>query len=229
MHELMEACDQLAEMLDGAAQDVRRAKLAIIANLVTLAASLVAAAATVWAFGAGAVAGAAATLAARASIQLIIRQLITQMLQQTVRAVGKNIAISAGIGAGIGSSLEVGTQGYENSRGLRDGYDIGDVAQAGGHGAVKGGVQGEFKLGVRGKLPDKVETFSVDKAKQIASDQVSADHIVGGLIGNEVGNATVGKPDEGIGLKDAFNGSSLKIPPETITTPAPGSEPSSDE
>ncbi|MFD4369248.1 hypothetical protein [Rhodococcus sp. NPDC058521] len=138
MRELLETCDQLAEMLDGAAQDVRRAKLAIIANLVTLAASLVAAAATVWAFGAGAAAGAAATLATRASIQLIIRQLITQMLQRLSVEVAKKVALnvitSAAVGAGIEGGMEAGLQTFERTRGLRDSYDFGDVAQAGGHG-----------------------------------------------------------------------------------------------
>lgn len=234
IHELLETCDQLADMLDGAAQDVRRAKLAIIASLVTLAASLVAAAATVWAFGAGAAAGAAATIATRASIQMIIRQLIAKMLQRAALdltlKIGKNVAISAAIGAGLEGSIEGGLQTYEKSQGLRDDYDYGDIAQATGHGAVKGGVQAAFKLGVRGEFPKEVPMLSVDKVKQVASDQVKPDHIAGGMIGKDFADATVGKPSESIGtrIKDAFAGSGLNIPPDTFTAP-PGSESSNDE
>lgn len=233
IHELLETCDQLADMLDGAAQDVRRAKLAIIASLVTLAASLVAAAATVWAFGAGAAAGAAATIATRASIQMIIRQLITKMLQRIAQkgakelawAVTKNIATSSAIGAGIGGGLEGGLQTYEKTHGLRDDYDYGDIAQATGNGAIKGAVQAGYKLGVRRELPEKVDFFSVDNFKRMASEQVSKDHIIGGAIGTGVANLTVGKPDEGVGtyIKDAIeeSGMSLALPPDTFTGPEP--------
>lgn len=228
MRELMDTCDALAEMLDGAAQDVRRAKLAIIASLVALAASLVAAAATIWAFGAGAAVGAAATAAARMSIQMIIRQLISQMLQRitlaTARKIGTNIAIGSAIGAGVGGGMEGGLQTYERARGLRDDYDYGDIAQATGNGAVKGAVQAGYKLGVRGELPDEVPFFSTDKVKQIAADQVSKDHIVGGVIGKGVADVTVGKPDEGIGthIKDAIEESGLRlnIPTDTFATPS---------
>ncbi|NLU82100.1 hypothetical protein [Rhodococcus sp. HNM0569] len=234
MRELMQACDELAGMIDGAAQDVRRAKLAIIANLATPAASLVAAAATVWAFGAGAAAGAAATFAARTSIQMIIRQLIQQMLQrfamaslgQLSRAIGKNIAVSALTGAGIEGGIEGGLQVWEKREGLRDDYDYGDIAQASGHGAVKGGVQGAFKIGVRGELPQDVGLFTTDKAKQIASDQVKPDHIAGGMLGKDIADATVGKPDGSVGerLKDVSEASSLDIPPDTFTGPPSRSE-----
>jgi hypothetical protein len=221
MHELMETCDALAEMLDGAAQDVRRAKLAIIANLVALAASLVAAAATVWAFGAGAVAGAAASLAARASIQMIIRQLIAQIVQRIltlgVGKVAQNIAISAAVGGGIEGSMEAGLQTYEKVRDLRDDYDYGNIAQAGGHGLVKGAVQGVFKLGARGELPEEVPAFSVAKLEQVAADQVQPDHIIGGILGKGVADMTVGKPEEGLGsrLEDAFDDLGLNIPTGT--------------
>lgn len=203
MKELMDACDQLADMLDGAAQDVRRAKLAIIANLVTLAASLVMAAATVWAFGAGAVAGAAATAAARLSIQMIIQQLTRTILLR----IAKEMVISAAISGGLKVLTENGLQVFENAKGLRDGYDVGDVAQAGANGAVKGvtqvGIKSGYRLGAHGELsPEfKGSFFSVDKAKDVGKDMKTGESIVGGIVGGQVANATVGKPEEGVGSR----------------------------
>ncbi|NLE82560.1 MAG: hypothetical protein GX610_23860 [Rhodococcus sp.] len=238
MRELMQTCDELADMLDGAAQDVRRAKLAIIANLVALAASLVAAAATVWAFGAGAAAGAAATMATRASIQMIIRQLITQMLKRIAEKgarqfaweIAKNIATTAAIGAGKAGGIEAGLQTYERTHGLRDDYDYGDVAQATGNGAVKGAVQAGIKIAARGgEVRENPSVFSKDAytpegIQSRVDDMKSREHVIGGMIGTGVANLTVGKPDEGIGslVRDAIeeSGMSLNLPADTFTSPS---------
>ncbi|MFD4369249.1 hypothetical protein [Rhodococcus sp. NPDC058521] len=54
----------------------------------------------------------------------------------------------------------------------------------------------------------------------------AVESILGGELGKDVAGMSVGKPDASIGtrIKDAFEGSSLDMPPDTHTTPSSSSE-----
>ncbi|MFC9550677.1 hypothetical protein ACFTWF_07475 [Rhodococcus sp. NPDC056960] len=139
LRELSELFHELGDTLDWSADDIRVAKLSIIAALVVLAAELVAvAAASAMTFGAASPAAFAAESATQVTVRMIIRQLIISILRRA--AVGA--AKGAVFGVGTQAALETAVQGYENVRGRRDGYDLGNIAEAGAKGAVSGTVKG---------------------------------------------------------------------------------------
>lgn len=171
LRELSELFHELGDTLDWSADDIRVAKLSIIAALVVLAAELVAvAAASAMTFGAASPAAFAAEAATQVTVRMIMRQLITSILRRA--AVGA--AKGAASGVGIQASLETAVQVYENKRGRRDGYDLGNIAEAGAKGAVSGTVKGALN-GVVGidKLTDPRNALT-------------------GLVGSEAQSATVG-------------------------------------
>ncbi len=130
---------ELGDTLDWSADDVRVAKLSIIAALVALAAELVAvAAASAMTFGAASPAAFAAEAATQVTVRMIIRQLITSILTRAAVGALKGAAGTAAMQA----TLEAGLQWYEKEHGRRDSMDWGNVAEAGGKGAVEGGVKG---------------------------------------------------------------------------------------
>ncbi|MBC2641355.1 MULTISPECIES: hypothetical protein [unclassified Rhodococcus (in: high G+C Gram-positive bacteria)] len=139
LRELSELFHELGDTLDWSADDIRVAKLSIIAALVVLAAELVAvAAASAMTFGAASPAAFAAEAATQVTVRMIIRQLIISILRRA--AVGA--AKGAVFGVGTQAALETAVQVDENIRGRRDGYDLGNIAEAGAKGAVSGTVKG---------------------------------------------------------------------------------------
>jgi hypothetical protein len=78
--------------------------------------------------------------------------------------------------------LETAVQGYENVRGRRDGYDLGNIAEAGAKGAVSGTVKGAVSGTVKGALNGVV---GIDKW----NDPRNA---LTGLVGSGAQSATVG-------------------------------------
>ncbi|QLY31907.1 hypothetical protein H0264_06265 [Nocardia huaxiensis] len=176
LKEIEDLARQLGESLAGSAEDVRYAKLTIIAALVALAAELAAlAVATVMTLGAASPGVVAAEAATQVTVRMIIRQLVIKIL--------KRAATGAGIGASISSLTEFGIQGIENYTGRRDGVDWGNVFEAGGQGAVKGAVKGAI-AGATG-LP----TLREGGVRVLTDPR----NIIATIIGGEVQKATVGE------------------------------------
>ena len=186
INEISSLCKELSESLDGAAEDVRNAKLTIIAALIALAAELAAiAAAAVMTLGAASPAGVAAEAATQVTVRMVIRELIISVLRRAAIGAVKGAAISGGIEA----LKEAALQTYEIHEGERSSYDWGDVAEAGGKGAVKGSVKGAITgaFNLPGALQGGLKHPGVYAA---------------GLIGGEVQSATVGKTRFNDAVKD---------------------------
>lgn len=172
LRELSGLLHELGDTLDWSADDVRVAKLSIIAALVALAAELVAvAAASAMTFGAASPAAFAAEAATQVTVRMIIRQLITSILTRAAMGALKGAAGTAAMQA----TLEAGLQWYEKEHGRRDSMDWGNVAEAGGKGAVQGGVKGAVNGAFGLKLTDPRSRF-------------------GGMLGSYVQEETVGTP-----------------------------------
>ena len=171
LRELSELFHELGDTLDWSADDVRVAKLSIIAALVVLAAELVAVAvASAMTFGAASPAAFAAEAATQVTVRMIMRQLITSILRRAAVGALKGAAQ----GAGLQAILETAVQVYENKEGRRDGYDLGNIAEAGAKGVVSGNVKGALN-GVVG-----IEKMYDPRG------------VVTGYVGAEAQNATVG-------------------------------------
>ncbi|KAF0959767.1 WXG100-like domain-containing protein [Rhodococcus sp. T7] len=172
LHELSELFHELGDTLDWSADDIRVAKLSIIAALVALAAELVAVAvASAMTFGAASPAAFAAEAATQVAVRMIMRQLITSLLRRAAVGAAKGAAGGAATQAG----LEAAFQRYEIHVGRRDTVDWGNVAEAGGKGAVQGVVKGA----VNGAFGLK---FADPRSR------------VGGMLGSYVQEQTVGTP-----------------------------------
>ncbi|MFD6060973.1 WXG100-like domain-containing protein [Rhodococcus wratislaviensis] len=168
LRELSGLLHELGDTLDWSADDIRVAKLSIIAALVALAAELVAVAvASAMTFGAASPAAFAAEAATQVTVRMIIRQLITSILSRA--------ASGAAAGAGIQAGLEAAFQKYEVHVGRRDSMDWGNVAEAGGKGAVQGGVKGAVNGAFGLTFTDPRSQF-------------------GGVLGSYVQEETVGTP-----------------------------------
>ncbi|NLU83602.1 hypothetical protein [Rhodococcus sp. HNM0569] len=169
---------QLSQDMDGAAEEVRNAKLKIIQALVALAAQLAAIAA--WAVvtaGLASPAALGAQAATRFVVQMIMRWLQTELV--------KRIAVGAAKGAGKGAleaALQEGAlQWLEERDGRRASFDFGDIAEAGLQGGFKGGLEGAVDGAIEGlgpaadnRLVQTVKDETVGKAADAAQE-----HLVG--------------------------------------------------
>lgn len=181
--EISQLCQALGQSLDGAAEDVRTAKLTIIAALVALVAELaVIAAASVLTFGAASPAAIAAEASTQVAVRMAIRQLVMSMLQRAAIGAAKGVATSSGLEA----LKEGALQTWEIHDGERANYDWGDVAEASGRGAVKGATTGALN-GAAG-------IGLIDPRK-----------LVTGEIGGEVQSATVGDNRFSDAVKDEIS------------------------
>ncbi|MEN0133671.1 MAG: hypothetical protein AAGC80_00905, partial [Rhodococcus sp. (in: high G+C Gram-positive bacteria)] len=118
-------------------------------------------------FGAASPAAFAAEAATQVTVRMIMRQLITSILRRA--------AVGAAGGAATQAGLEAAFQGYEIHEGRRDTVDWGNVAEAGGKGAVQGVVKGAVNGAFGLKFTDPRSQF-------------------GGILGSYVQEETVGKP-----------------------------------
>ncbi|WP_194817501.1 hypothetical protein [Nocardia sp. XZ_19_385] len=153
--DLAEFCRQLAFVLRMMAFLVLAVKLFIIAMLVYLVVQLaIAAAAAVPSGGTSVAAGAAVQV----SVRLVITQALKKLVQDIlVRTIVKWVAKQAAIGAVLGVTQEFAFQSAEIKLGLRDGYDLTDIASKGVHNAIKNPIK--KALGdtvVAGLVGDKV-------------------------------------------------------------------------
>lgn len=142
---LVTFCNAIAFACRVMAMLIRAVKIYIIAMLVELAINLaIAAALAVETFGASMAEGAAA--------QAITRTLVRQALKELLQKILKETIIEAFKGFMQGAGKELAWQAGETALGLRDGIDLGDVAQAGAHNAISNAVTGGLNAGLDGIL-----------------------------------------------------------------------------
>lgn len=134
--ELAQACDQLSQYCNGAALQIQYTKLAIIANLLILVATIASlVAAAFFTFGASAAGIPIAEEASAVVVRTLIRQLIAAILKGMVRGV----LMSGGVDAII-QSIQV-LQGHQH------GFDLQQSGAAALRGAIAGGIAGGVGLG----------------------------------------------------------------------------------
>ncbi|MBP1157914.1 hypothetical protein ABIC28_000718 [Rhodococcus sp. PvR044] len=193
--EIIALCSALGESLEGASEDVRIAKLTIIAALVALAVELAAiAAATIMTAGAASPAAVVAQTATQIAVRMAIKQLVLSLLRRA--AVGA--AKGAAIGAGLEALKEAGLQTYEIHRDRRDGYDWGDVAESGGQGAVKGTVSGALNGAMGIGLLDPRKLLTGQAGAEVQGATVGETRFTDALIAEVAASTGI---DEGIAEK----------------------------
>ncbi|RIT44435.1 DUF4237 domain-containing protein [Mycobacteroides abscessus] len=137
--------EHLADAVENCATEIEFAKLMYIANLVILAATLIALAASM-AFGnVGAPAeGAAAVAATEVVITQGIRYAIQRLIQAAASRLISRLAMRALAGALINGTLAAGTnagiQGLQMAMGHRKEFDLGSTLRDGASGAVAGAI-----------------------------------------------------------------------------------------
>ncbi|GFG67512.1 hypothetical protein MKUB_50020 [Mycobacterium kubicae] len=142
---------QLAEAVDNVATEIEFAKEMFIANLVALAATLAALAASAWINWGAPVEAAAAVAVAEAAISQIIRAAVAKVAEEAVARVIAQIVtralMSAAINAGISAGLNAGIQSQQMLQGNRRGFDSESFWNDVEGGAVSGAVMGPILRG----------------------------------------------------------------------------------
>ncbi|MEV0252098.1 hypothetical protein AB0H76_36315 [Nocardia sp. NPDC050712] len=137
--DLAEFCKELAFVLRIMAFLVLAVKIFIISMLIYLVVQLaIAAAAAIPSGGTSVAAGAAVQV----SVRLVITQALKKLVQDIlVRTIVKWVAKQMALGAVLGVSKELVFQTAEIRLGVRDGYDLTDVASKGVHNAIQQPIQ----------------------------------------------------------------------------------------
>lgn len=147
--ELADLYTALGEIVDGSADDIKTAKLAIIAALAILAAELVAVGVAAWfTFGAALAAAPVAAAATGLTVQIVMRTLIAAILRRVLMNVAKDAIKDAGLAA----LMELGEQIDDLLQGKRDSIDFGSIVEDGLRGGLMS-VPGSVTTTLTGKDP----------------------------------------------------------------------------